>query len=124
MIIEALVKTVLAEMRTLAKTETVIGQPFTLEGVSIIPVTRLSIGFGAGGGKGVKDQGEGEATGGGATIEPVAFFVVRGDDVELISINQKDPQWAKAVRLVPQIIEKVKEMASKKEHPEPQEDEA
>jgi len=113
MVIEELVKTVLAEMRQLAKTETVIGNPVAVGEVSIIPVSRLSIGFGAGGGHSTKEHGEGEATGGGASVEPVAFFVIRGNDVELVSINKQDAHWAKALKLVPQIFEKVRDMTAK-----------
>ncbi|MCK5146942.1 sporulation protein [bacterium] len=113
MVIEELVKTVLSEMRQLAKTETVIGDPVKIGDVTLIPVSRLSIGFGVGGGQAGKEKNEAEATGGGATVEPLAFFVIRGDEVELVSIKKQEAQWTKLLKLVPDLFDKVKDISSK-----------
>jgi uncharacterized spore protein YtfJ len=111
--IEELVKTVLSELRKVSKTETVIGEPMVLGEATIVPVTKISFGFGIGGGaKGAK-EGHGEATGGGASVEPVAFFVVRGDKVDLITIKKDGVGLGKVIDLVPQIFEKVKGYKSK-----------
>ena len=113
MVIEALVKTVLSEMRQLAKTETVIGEAVAIGDVTIIPVSKLSIGFGVGGGQRGSKNSEGEATGGGATVEPVAFFVIRGDSVELVSINKNNTQWSKLINMVPDLVSKVNQYTHK-----------
>ena len=76
MVIEELVKTVLTELRSITRTENVIGEPVKCEKVTVIPVSRISVGFGAGGGAGKKEQNQGEATGGGASIDPIAFTTV------------------------------------------------
>ncbi len=113
MVIEELVKTVLSELKGIVRTETVVGEPLKTAGVTIIPVSKISVGFGAGGGKGQSKEGTGEATGGGASIEPVAFFVVRGEKVELITVQKDEAGWGKIINLVPQIIDKVKDMKGK-----------
>ncbi|UCE07847.1 MAG: sporulation protein [bacterium] len=113
MVIEELVKTVLSELKEIVKTETVVGEPIKVAGVTIVPVSKISVGFGAGGGKGRSKEGTGEATGGGASIEPVAFFVVRGEKVELITVQKEEVGWGKMIDLVPQIIDKVKGMKEK-----------
>ncbi|MBN2030938.1 sporulation protein [bacterium] len=113
MVIEELVKTVLSELREMVKTETVVGEPLKVAGVTIVPVSKISVGFGVGGGKGQSKEGTGEATGGGASIEPVAFFVVRGEKVELITVKKEDAGWGKIINLVPQIIDTVKGMKEK-----------
>lgn len=117
MVIEELVKTVLTELRAITKTETVVGDPIELDKVTIVPVSKVSVGFGAGGGKQEGKHGEGEATGGGISIEPVAFFVVRGDKVELITVKKDDVGFGKVLELVPQIFEKVKGYREKKGKP-------
>jgi sporulation protein YtfJ len=108
MVIEELVRTVLSELREIVKTETVVGEPLKVGATTIVPVSRISVGFGAGGGKSDSKNGTGEGTGGGASIEPIAFFVVRGDKVELITIHKEEVGWGKVIELVPQLINKVK----------------
>ncbi len=115
MVIEELVKIVLSQLREIVKTETVVGEPLKISGVTIVPVSRISVGFGAGGGKGQSKEGAGEATGGGASIEPVAFFVVRGEKVELITVQKNEIGWGKMMELVPQIIDKVKDIKEKRD---------
>ena len=109
MVIEDLVKTVLTELRTTTKIETIIGDPIQINDISIVPVTKVSFGFGVGGGKGEKEiKGGGEATGGGLSIEPVAFLVIREDKVELISVKKGDSGLGKIIELIPQISDKFK----------------
>ncbi len=112
MIIEDLVKTVLSELREITRTETVVGKPLKLEETTIVPVSKISIGFGMGGAKGEKEK-QGEGTGGGVSVEPVAFIVVRGEKVDLITIKKEDIGLKKLIDLVPQVVEKVKEYKKK-----------
>ena len=112
MIIEKLVDTVLTKLKEISRTETIIGKPVTLDNVTIIPVTKLSVGFGAGGGSKDEEKGTGEATGGGASIEPVAFFVIRGEKVELVTVKKDGTGISKFLELVPKIMESVKDFKS------------
>ena len=115
MVIEELVKTVLTELREISKTETVVGDPLKVGQITIVPVSRISIGFGVGGGKkDTKNDGRGEGTGGGVSVEPVAFIVVRGEKVDLITLRKEEVGWGKIIDLVPQIVEKVKDFKDKK----------
>jgi len=114
MIIEELVKTVLSELREITKMETVVGKPLKVGEITIVPVSRISVGFGAGGGRRETKEGKGEGTGGGVSIEPVAFIVVRGEKVDLITVKKEEVGWGKVIDLVPQIVEKVKGYKEKK----------
>jgi len=113
MVIEDLIKTVLDELRKMTRTENVVGEPLKLDKATIIPVSRISVGFGAGGGAGAEAAGKGEATGGGASIDPVAFIVIREDKVELITLKDDKMSLGKVIDLVPELIEKVKHMNTK-----------
>ena len=115
MVIEELVKTVLSELREISKTETVVGEPITMGKVVIVPVSKVSVGFGVGGGKRDAKNGQGEATGGGMSIEPVAFFVVRDEKVELVTVKKDGVGLGKVIDLVPQLFEKVKGYKEKKD---------
>jgi uncharacterized spore protein YtfJ len=115
MVIEELVQAVLTEVRKLTRTETVVGDPITVGETTILPVSRISVGFAVGGGQKTDKDGKGEATGGGATVEPVAFIVVRKDKVELVTVKKDDTGLGKIIDLVPQFVDKVKSMKDKKE---------
>jgi uncharacterized spore protein YtfJ len=110
MVIEELVKTVLSELRSITQTETVVGEPITAGGVTLIPVSRVSVGFGIGGANFREKTREGEATGGGVQIEPVAFIAVRGDKVELLSMRKENLALGQVVDLIPEVLSKLREM--------------
>ena len=65
-----LVKTTLEEIEKVLSTKTVVGEPMTVEGVTLIPLISVGFGFGAGGGSGrgpsKKSEEIGEGTGGGS----------------------------------------------------------
>ena len=56
MAIDALIKTVLSELKVAINSKTVIGEPTTFKNWTVIPVTRVSFGFGVGGGNGKNDS--------------------------------------------------------------------
>ena len=51
-IVEKLVKATLGEIEKVLSTRTVVGEPITVEGVTLIPLISVGFGFGAGGGEG------------------------------------------------------------------------
>jgi uncharacterized spore protein YtfJ len=86
--IEALLKVTLGEIEKLLSAKSVVGEPITVDGTTIIPL--LSIGFGigagAGSGKSGKDascEGGGSGTGGGGGVKPVAVVVIDKDGVRV-----------------------------------------
>jgi uncharacterized spore protein YtfJ len=78
------------ELRTVAKTETILGQEIKVGEVTLIPVSRISLGIGAGGGKGTDNKKEegGGGGGGGVTITPIAFIVIKGDEISFHGVKQ------------------------------------
>ncbi len=89
--LEGLIKTSLAEIERLLSAKTVVGEPMTIEGNTIIPLISIGFGFGGGGGSGKGDkQGKGEGigggVGGGVGIKPVAIIIVNKDGVTLAPI--------------------------------------
>lgn len=85
--------TILTRLRSLASTETVVGEPLQVGEVTILPVIKISVGFAAGGGEGSREEGKGGkglggGGGGGATVNPVGFIVLDGRDVRFISIGK------------------------------------
>ena len=103
MAVEKLIAAVMAELKQIVKTETVVGEPVRIEGTVIIPVSKVSFGFGAGGGGGETGGG---GTGGGVSIEPVAFVVLTEGKAHLLSIKGKEVSLGKVFELVPDLIGK------------------
>jgi len=89
--VEGLIKTSMGEIERLLSTKSVVGEPVTAEGNTIIPLVSFGFGFGAGGGPGagdkkVKSAGFAGGTGGGGGIKPVAIIVVNKDGVRVAPI--------------------------------------
>jgi uncharacterized spore protein YtfJ len=111
-IVESLVKTTLGEIEKVLSTKTVVGEPLTIEGTTLIPLISAGFGFGAGGGIGkgeVKQKGEGSGggTGGGAWVKPVAVVVVNKEGVRIEPImGSLAGAIEKLGETIPQVIEK------------------
>ena len=90
--VESLVKTTLGEIEKVLSTKTVVGEPITIEGVTLIPLISVTFGFGAGGGSGKseekqKGEGTGGGTGGGVGVKPIAVIVIDKEGVRIEPIK-------------------------------------
>ncbi len=75
----------------LSKQNSVLGAPIEKDGVTIIPVSKISVGF-AGGGADLLDEGKKKQrhpAGGGAkvTLTPMSFLVIEGGNVRTVSVE-------------------------------------
>lgn len=101
---------------------TIVGEPIrTPEGITIIPVSKVSVGFASGGSDFVpKNQTAGKTpfgggSGAGVNIAPVAFLVVNKDRVRLLPVAPPAAGVAeRVVELVPELVDKVTEFVEKK----------
>ena len=98
----------------MADANTIIGAPIQAEGVTLIPVSRLSLGVAGGGTEfSTKKQPAGENSFGGgsgasAKLEPVAFLVVRGDSVKLLPVAPPPATTVdRVIEAVPEVVDKV-----------------
>lgn len=74
-----------------ARTETIIGDPFSLGEFTCVPVVRVGVGFGSGGGEGDSaktGKGHGGGIGAGIGIDPIGFLVTRGNEISFIGTHQ------------------------------------
>jgi sporulation protein YtfJ len=84
-----LMRSTLDRVREMADVNTIVGQPITTpDGVTLIPVSRVSFGFGSGGGSYGKTS-EGFAGGGaaGVKIDPVAFLTIRDGIARVLPVT-------------------------------------
>ncbi|OGO22929.1 MAG: hypothetical protein A2144_02600 [Chloroflexi bacterium RBG_16_50_9] len=119
-IVENLVKTSLGEIEKLLSTRTVVGEPITVEGATLIPLICVGFGFGAGGGEGKgeakqKGEGSGGGTGGGAWVKPVAVIIVEKAGVRIEPIKGGlTTAIEKLGETIPRVIEKCMETCAEK----------
>ena len=110
--------TAIDKIRDLVDVSTIVGEPvFSGEGITIIPVSKVTYGFASGGSDfPSKNNVElfGGAGGAGITINPVAFLVVKDGDVTIKHIVSNDNAVERAVSLVPEMFDKVTNLAKKK----------
>lgn len=123
---EKIVQTLLSELQKISRAETVVGEAIQSGGATIVPISRVQIGFGAGdaGGNGNGGVEHGSRTqfaglGGGIRVEPVACVVVnREGQAQLLSLSsQAQNTVAKAIDLLPEVLDRFG-ISKPKENPE------
>ncbi len=100
----------LDKVRALAKTETVVGDPIVVQDTTLIPISKISIGFATGGGEhDVNDKKSGaDGAGGGISVTPIAVVVVKeGKDSKLLWLGKEDNSLNKLLDLVPNILDRL-----------------
>ena len=99
--VENLIKLCIGQVERMLTTKTVVGEPMTVEGNTLIPLVSIGFGFGGGGGKGKspKETGEGTGggTGGGGGIKPVGVIVVNKEGVRIEPVKGGAATFAEKV---------------------------
>ena len=94
--IQGMAESILENINQMVDVNTIVGEPIiTPSGVTIIPISKVSVGFGLGGGDFKPSTPEerkcipfGGGGGGALTITPIAFLTVSGENVKLITIDR------------------------------------
>lgn len=111
--IGSLMDTTMEKIKEMIDVNTIIGEPITSpDGTLIIPVSKVSYGFAAGGSdlptKKENKDCFGGGSGAGVTIQPVAFLTVYQGDVRLVSVDMEEGTADKLVNMIPDVLKKVK----------------
>lgn len=112
--VSEILKDIVGELKGIASSQTVIGDPITVGGRTVIPVVKISVGFGAGGGQGEspgKGGGFGGGGGGAARIEPSAFIIMDKDKISLL--GAKPGKLDALVEAVPGLFGKLRDLKEK-----------
>ena len=121
--INDLMSTTMQKIREIVDVNTIVGQPITTpDGITLIPVSKLSFGFASGGSDYVsrnKKPGEANTFGGGSgagvNISPVAFLIVKGDSVRVLPVDPSGTSTLdRLVDTVPEVVDKVTSFLEKK----------
>ena len=113
----SLMETSMGKIREMVDSNSIIGEPITTpDGVTLIPVSRLSFGFGCGGGDyGKQGPKFGGASTAGVKVEPVAFLVVKEGvtrvlPVAIPAVTSVD----RVIEMVPEVMDRVENFIDKK----------
>ena len=110
--IEEVMKAAMSNLRSLVDIDVVVGKPIVAEiDMTIIPLTKVTMGYVSGGGEynaDLKEKRDAEypfsgGSGGGMSIKPVGFLVIKNKVVELVKIEAKSA--------IERLIETVPEVA-------------
>lgn len=112
--IEGLLRTAMESIREMVDVNTVVGDPIeTPDGTVVIPVSRVSFGFAAGGGEFEVSKNEDESlfpfgggSGAGVSVQPVGFLVVTKGHVRLVSVDA-NAAADRLIDLAPQVLERI-----------------
>lgn len=105
----------MGKIRDMVDVNTVVGDPITTpDGVTLIPITKVSIGYGGGGSdfptKGAGDNGFGGGAGAGIKITPMAFLVIRGESVRMLPVAEPaSSSIDRIIELVPDLLDRLED---------------
>lgn len=114
--INGLMQTALSSIKQMVDVNTIVGTPIsTADGTTIIPVSKVSFGFGSGGcdipSKVPLAQGQdncfGGGSGAGVSIIPVAFLVSSNGYVKLMPVAASTTTVDRVIDSVPGVVDKI-----------------
>jgi uncharacterized spore protein YtfJ len=107
-----IIKTITGEMQKSLSAQTIVGDPITAEGKTIIPLVSVGMGFGAGSGSGKgQENSVGGGGGGGLGMKPVAVIII---DQHGVRVEQMTEAKHSLVEHVVEAMPKFLESFSKK----------
>ena len=108
-------ETTLETIKNSIDSNTIVGNPIKSEASVIVPISKVTVGFGIGGGEYNKncktnkncDTNFAGGSGGAITISPVAFVVVEKGETRLISLEDNVNLVDNILTVTPRIIDKI-----------------
>ena len=114
--VNGLMGVTMEKIREMVDSDTIIGKPIQIDGITILPISKVTFGFASGGTDfGEKSSKEMFGGGGGAgvTIQPVAFLVVQDGTVRTVQLSEPGNTVERAITMMPEMMDKVGAMLKK-----------
>ena len=119
--INSLNDNVLNNLKGMVNADTIIGDPIRSEdGTTIIPVSKVSFAFASGGadtGKAAQTDRFGGGAGGGVTVTPIAFIVMKEGRVQLLQLADKNQTVDRLLNMMPEAVDRLSCLFSKEKKP-------
>ena len=95
--------------------ETAESAGLSLDGITVIPVSRMSFGIGTGGTTGSKGISFTGGNGAGVKVEPVGFFVIKDGTCRMISVSSNPlSTMDRVVEMMPDVLDRIDNIVNKK----------
>lgn len=120
--IKSIMDTTLDSIRTTIDANTIIGDPIRTETTVVVPISKVTIGFGIGGGEYSRGQSEKKeiqntddsnfagGSAGAISLQPVAFVVVENGETRLMSLDHNINMVDNILSVTPKILEKIQKL--------------
>jgi uncharacterized spore protein YtfJ len=108
--LQELASSIITQIKEIAASDTVIGKQVIMGTKSVVPVTRVTVGFGVGGGEGERGEAEsgfGGGAGGGVRVEPMGFIIIEEEKVSFLPTGRT--KYEGLIAAVPDLITRIKE---------------
>ena len=108
-----LMQNTMESVKNILKVDTVVGDPiYTPDGITLVPISRISVGFGGGGVEFAKKTGDARPYGGGnatgVKIDPIGFLIIKEGTVRMVNVTPPANSTVdRIIDLVPQVMDKV-----------------
>ena len=110
-----LMQSTMENVRNILKVDTVVGDPiYTPDGITLVPISKISVGVGGGGSDFVSKNANkyenpfGGGAAGGVKITPVGFLVIRDGIVRMLPVATPANTTAdRLVEQVPEVLDKI-----------------
>lgn len=108
-----LMNNTMESVRNILKVDTVVGDPiYTPDGITLVPISKVSVGFGGGGvefnGKKAGDRPYGGGNATAVKIDPIGFLVIKEGTVRMINVTPPASTTVdRLFDLVPQVMDRV-----------------
>ena len=104
----------ISKIREMVDANSVVGEPIVAGDVTIVPISKVSIGYGGGGSdfttknSGEKENPFGGGVGAGVKVTPVAFLVIKEGNVRVLPVAAPANTTAdRLVEMVPDTLDKI-----------------
>ncbi|MCQ2420896.1 MAG: GerW family sporulation protein [Clostridia bacterium] len=117
-----MISSTMGKIKDMIDVNTVIGQPIVSGDVTIIPVTKVSIGYGSGGSDFAtknypanRDNAFGGGAGAGINITPVAFLIQRGENVRILPVAEPaSTSVDRIIEMIPDLLDRAQAFVDEK----------
>ena len=112
-----MMETAMGKVREMVDSNAIVGEPIvTPDGVTVIPISRISFGFGSGGGDyGATKTSFGGGAGAGVKIDPVAFLIIKDGVTRMMPVAiPAEATVDRVLDLVPEVLDRVENFINKK----------
>ena len=109
-----MLESTITKIREMLDANSVVGQPIVVDGVTIIPISNISVGLGGGGSDYVskhpnnQENPFGGGVGAGAKVTPVAFLIIKDGATRMIPVPvPANTTVDRVVEMVPDTLDKI-----------------